>query len=85
VLPRLAAAGARIQFAFIDGWHTFHHTLVDFFFVDRMLNVGEIVIIDDVGYSSLCHFILNNRKCTLSILAATDRRSSDKNITEAPC
>ena len=67
VLPRLAVAGTRIQFAFIDGWHTFDHTLVDFFFVDRMLDVGGIVVIDDVGYPSirrLCHFILSNREYT---------------------
>ena len=65
--PRLAAAGSRIQFAFIDGWHTFDHALVDFFFVDRMLDVGGIVVIDDVGYPSirrLCHFILSNREYT---------------------
>jgi predicted O-methyltransferase YrrM len=64
VLPRLAAAGTRIQFAFIDGWHTFDHTLVDFFFIDKMLDVGGIIVIDDVGYPSirrLCHFILSNR------------------------
>ena len=67
VLPRLAAAGTRIQFAFIDGWHTFDHTLVDFFFIDRMLDVGGIIIVDDVGYPSicrLCHFILSNREYT---------------------
>jgi len=67
VLPRLAVAGTRIQFAFIDGWHTFDHTLVDFFFVDRMLDVGGIVVIDDVGYPSirrLCHFVLSNREYT---------------------
>ena len=67
VLPRLAAAGTRIQFAFIDGWHTFDHTLVDFFFIDRMLDVGGIIVIDDVGYPSirrLCHFILSNREYT---------------------
>ena len=65
VLPRLAAAGTRIQFAFIDGWHTFDHTLVDFFFIDRMLDVGGIIVMDDVGYPSirrLCHFILSNRE-----------------------
>jgi predicted O-methyltransferase YrrM len=67
VLPRLAASGTRIQFAFIDGWHTFDHTLVDFFFIDRMLDVGGIVVVDDVGYPSirrLCHFILSNRDYT---------------------
>jgi len=66
VLPRLAAAGTRIQFAFIDGWHTFDHTLVDFFFIDRMLDVGGMIS-DDVGYPSicrLCHFILSNREYT---------------------
>ena len=64
MLPRLTAAGTRIQFAFIDGWHTFDHTLVDFFFIDRMLDVGGIIVMDDVGYPSirrLCHFILSNR------------------------
>jgi predicted O-methyltransferase YrrM len=68
VLPRLAAAGTRIQFAFIDGWHTFDHTLVDFFFIDKMLDVGGIVVLDDVGYPSirrLCHFILSNRRYSI--------------------
>jgi len=67
VLPRLAAAGSRIQFAFIDGWHTFDHTLVDFFFIDKMLDVGGIIVVDDVGYASirrLSHFILSNRAYT---------------------
>jgi predicted O-methyltransferase YrrM len=67
VLPKLAAAGSRIQFAFIDGWHTFDHTLVDFFFIDRMLDVGGIIVVDDVAYPSirrLCHFILSNRDYT---------------------
>ena len=67
VLPRLDAVGTRIQFAFIDGWHTFDHTLVDFFFIDRMLDVGGIIVLDDVGCPSirrLCHFILSNRDYT---------------------
>jgi predicted O-methyltransferase YrrM len=64
VLPQLAAAGTRIQFAFIDGWHTFDHALVDFFFVDQMLDVGGVVVLDDVCYPSLrrlTHFIVTNR------------------------
>lgn len=64
VLPRLAAEGTRLQFAFLDGWHTFDHTLVDFFYVDQMLDVGGIVVVDDVGYPSLrrlSRFIVTNR------------------------
>lgn len=64
VLPRLAASGLRIQFGFIDGWHTFDHALVDFFFIDRMLDVGGVVVLDDVGYPGLrrlCHFLVTNR------------------------
>src|SRR5437762_2771330 len=34
-LARLVASGTGVGFAFIDGWHTFDHTLVDFFFVDQ--------------------------------------------------
>lgn len=64
VLPRLAAAGTRIQFGFIDGWHTFDHTLVDFFYIDQMLDVGGVLVPDDVGYPSLrrlAHFMVTNR------------------------
>lgn len=64
ILPRLAEAGTRIQFGFIDGWHTFDHTLVDFFYIDQMLDVGGVVVLDDVGYPGLrrlAHFIITNR------------------------
>jgi len=64
LLPQLAATGLRVQFGFLDGWHTFDHTLVDFFYVDSMLDVGGVVVLDDVGYPSLqrlAHFIVCNR------------------------
>lgn len=64
VLPALVGEGQRIDFAFIDGWHTFDHTLIDFFFIDQMLNAGGIVVFDDVGYPSIkrvCDFIVTNR------------------------
>jgi hypothetical protein len=37
----LPACGVQVQFAFIGGWHTFDHTLVDFFYIDHMLEVGR--------------------------------------------
>lgn len=64
VLPKLVARGERIGFGFIDGWHTFDHVLVDFFYVDQMLDVGGIVVFDDVGYPAIrrvCEFVLANR------------------------
>ncbi|HEY3912801.1 MAG TPA: class I SAM-dependent methyltransferase [Stellaceae bacterium] len=52
-LPKLLAAGTRVQAAIIDGWHTFDHALVDFFFVNKMLDVGGIVILDDTDHPSV--------------------------------
>jgi predicted O-methyltransferase YrrM len=52
-LPALEAAGQRIDFAFIDGWHTFDYVMVDFFYVDRMLRVGGIMVLDDTGYPAI--------------------------------
>lgn len=64
VLPVLAGNEQRIDFAFIDGWHTFDHVLIDFFYIDQMLNAGGIVVFDDVSYPAInraCGFILTNR------------------------
>jgi predicted O-methyltransferase YrrM len=48
-LPRLLATGTEIQAAFIDGWHTFDHTLIDFFYINKMLAIGGIVILDNTN------------------------------------
>ena len=63
-LPELAAEGLRVDFAYIDGWHTFDYALLDFFYVDLMLNVGGIVAVDDCFFSSVhavCRYIATNR------------------------
>lgn len=63
-LPQLAAQQIEIDFAFIDGWHTFDHTLIDFFYIDKLLRVGGVVALDDGHYQSirkLCRFIATNR------------------------
>ena len=52
-LPRLEAAGTRLDLAFIDGWHTFDFALVDFFYIDRMLRVGGVVAFDDADWPSV--------------------------------
>jgi predicted O-methyltransferase YrrM len=92
VLPRLAEVGTRIQFAFVDGWHTFDHTLVDFFYLDLMMDVGGIVILDDVGYPALqrlAHFIVTNRQYSIfdsdpRPVTSTWRRGA-KSIAQSIC
>jgi predicted O-methyltransferase YrrM len=49
-LPRLEQAKQRVDLALIDGWHTFDYVLVDFFYVDRLLNVGGVVMFDDARF-----------------------------------
>jgi predicted O-methyltransferase YrrM len=63
-LPQLVSEGTKIDFAFIDGWHTFDHVLVDFFYIDRLLRVGGIVGFDDAHWSAVhevCRFVATNR------------------------
>lgn len=65
VLPELVKKKVAIDFAFIDGWHTFDHTLVDFFYIDQLLNVGGVVAFHDTNWPSIrlvCKFIETNKK-----------------------
>jgi len=52
-LPQFLAQGHRYDFAFVDGMHTFDHVLIDFFYINRMLDVGGVVVFDDVDMPSV--------------------------------
>lgn len=41
-LSRLGEEGTQIDFAFVDGVHTFDYVLVDFFLIDKILKPGGI-------------------------------------------
>ena len=78
-LPVLVGRGQRIDFAFIDGWHTFDHVLIDFFYIDQMLNTGGIVVFDDVGYPSIkrvCDFVVTNREYEIFDCVRQDAKNS---------
>jgi len=49
VLARLIEAGRKYGFALVDGSHRFEVALLDFIGVDRMLDVGGYLALDDVG------------------------------------
>ena len=42
---------------FIDGFHTFDNTLIDFFYSNMLLKVGGYIIIDDVLHKGVSKFI----------------------------
>ena len=53
------------DFIFIDGWHTFDYTLVDFFYSNLLLKIGGIIIIDDAlhnGVSKCVKYLETNYK-----------------------
>ena len=48
-LPSLLAEGAQFDLALIDGLHTADQALVDFYFLDRLIRPGGIIVFDDVS------------------------------------
>jgi predicted O-methyltransferase YrrM len=46
-LPRLVERGLRVDFAFIDGGHLFEQVFVDWYYVDKLLRLGGLVMFHD--------------------------------------
>lgn len=64
VLPQLLAKKEQFDFAFIDGAHQFDYVLVDFFYVDKLLQTGGYIAFDDLWFPSIrkvLYFVLKNR------------------------
>jgi predicted O-methyltransferase YrrM len=64
LLPQFCTEKKSFDFAFIDGWHLFDFTLVDFYYIDKLLEVGGHVAIDDLwmpGIRKVVSFVLNNK------------------------
>jgi predicted O-methyltransferase YrrM len=58
VLPRLAQQQTgSFDFVFIDGFHTFDHTMIDCFYATRLLKVGGLLVIDDASFLSVAKAI----------------------------
>jgi predicted O-methyltransferase YrrM len=64
-LPRLVKKNKIFDFIFIDGFHTFDYTLIDFFYSSLLIKNGGIIIIDDAlhhGVSKCIKYIISNYK-----------------------
>ena len=67
-LPRLELEGTKIDFAFIDGMHTFDYAFIDFFYIDRILKPGGVIVFDDIcipAVNKVCRYALRNRAYSL--------------------
>lgn len=65
MLPKLLERGVTLDLAFIDGWHTFDYTLLDFFYIDKLLRPGGVVLLHDISWPSkqrVLRFILTHRR-----------------------
>ena len=56
-LPKLVEQGVKLDFAYIDGMHTFDYVALDAFYVDKLLNVGGVVAFNDCGFRSIHKFL----------------------------
>lgn len=61
-LPQLLENEESFDFALIDGWHTFDHTLLDFFYLEKLIKPGGIIGIDDIqlpGINKVVRYLMN--------------------------
>lgn len=52
-LPNLLGKGVTVDFGYVDGWHTFDYTLLDFWYLDRMLPVGGVIGFNDCDWPAV--------------------------------
>jgi predicted O-methyltransferase YrrM len=63
-LPKLLEKNQnKFDFIFIDGFHTFDYTLLDFFYSNLLLKINGYILIDDAlhhGVNKCIEYIKNN-------------------------
>ena len=72
-LPQLVVENKKLDLAFIDGCHLFDYTLLEFFYVDMLLETDGLIIFDDLWMPSIrktVSFVLENRAYKLLPLKA---------------
>jgi predicted O-methyltransferase YrrM len=86
VLPRLLESGLKLDFAYIDGWHTFDYTLLDWWYVDKMLKPGGIAVFNDCAWPAVdkaIKFVISHRKYTEIEVGIPRQRQRKKKLASA--
>jgi predicted O-methyltransferase YrrM len=63
ILPHLAENGHSYGFAFIDGLHLYDYALLDFWYIDRLLDTGGLIMLHDLVWPAVrkvLSFVLHN-------------------------
>ena len=84
-LPDLLENNEKFDLAFIDGYHTFDHTLLDAFYLTKMLNTGGLLIIDDVQMPAInkCIRYLYNYPCLRYVASSKPgARTSSRKVVD---
>lgn len=66
-MPQLVAEGARFDMVFIDGYHSFDYTFLDFFYADLLLKDGGVCAFHDTGWPTVykvTDFLMKNKAYT---------------------
>jgi len=75
-LPRLLDEGVALEFAFVDGWHTFDQVMVEFYFINRLLRVGGVIAFDDANRRSINRVVRHALTYPAYRVYATERGES---------
>ncbi len=77
-LPALLRLGASIDFAFVDGWHTFDQVMVEFYYLNRLLRVGGVIAFDDADRRSVNRAIRHALTYSAYRVYGTSRTSASR-------
>jgi len=80
VLPSLLRDNHRVEFAFVDGWHTFDQVMVEFYFLNRLLPVGGVIAFDDANRRSVNRVVRHALKYPSYRVYGTERPQNSGGI-----
>ena len=81
-LPALLRAGETADMGFIDGWHTFDQTMVDFYYLNRMLAPGGVIVFDDADWPAVSKAVGYALSYPCYEICGVSQRTAGKSVPE---